>query len=162
MLRHTGLSIIQLSPVQKKDTRLRENITDIAPKSFNKNNFLFILNLEYGYHTCMLFTLLRYNKNDTTVLKSNRYPNLHIHDLSLSWIFTGISITRLSRSKTNFMAQTTNRGEMKGSCMWYPHASEMLTLTHNGANSVEVKIAIILNIIHHTIFNLRDTEVAID
>ena len=60
------------------------------------------------------------------------------------------------------MTQTTNRGEMKGSCKWYPHASEMLTLRHNGANSVEVKIAIILNIIHHIIFNLRDTEVVID
>ena len=50
------------------------------------------------------------------------------------------------------MAQTTNRGEMKGSCMWYPHASEMLTLMHNGANSVEVKIAIILNIMHNVFY----------
>ena len=49
----------KLFPVQKKDTRLRENITDIAPKSLYKNIFLFILNLEYGYHTCMLFTLFR-------------------------------------------------------------------------------------------------------
>ena len=46
------------------------------------------------------------------------------------------------------MAQYTNLDEMKWSCMWYPHASEMLTLTHNGANRVFVKITIIFNIIH--------------
>ena len=43
------------------------------------------------------------------------------------------------------------------SCKCFPRVNKIRTLTHNRTNSVLIKNAILLNIIHNT-FNLRDTD----
>jgi len=47
--------------------------------------------------------------------------------------------------------------EMMRSYTCFLHVSKMLTLRYNRANSIEIKKAIIVNIIHN-IFNLRDKQ----
>jgi hypothetical protein len=64
------------------------------------------------------------------------------------------------RAKLVVWSQTSPLMEMMGSYKCFAHVSKMSSITYNQENSVIIKNAIILNIIHN-IFNLRDTEVVI-
>ena len=112
----------------------------------------------------------RNNSKNTTLSKQFQNPiekskrkiktsNIHMHNDSLSWLSTSTSI-KSDRAKLVVWSQTSPLMEMMGSYKCFAHVSKMSSITYNQENSVIIKNAIILNIMHN-IFNLRDTEVVI-
>ena len=73
---------------------------------------------------------------------------------TFSWLSTGISIKN-GGVKLVLLSQTPTRSEMMFSCKWFQHVNQMPTLSHMHANSIIIKNAMILDIIH-TIFKLRE------
>jgi len=60
----------------------------------------------------------------------------------------------------SWIHQTSPLSEMMRSCKCFPHIPQVSTFIYNRENSVIIKNAIILNIIHN-ILNLRVTEMVI-
>ena len=109
-----------------------------------------------------------------TVRKSNRTiveapsssPSIpltppHLHDRSLSWLGTDISM-QSGRVKPVLWVQASPLSEMMHSYKCSPLVDEIPTLKYNRENSVVIKnrLVVILNFIHY-IFKPRDTDVVI-
>ena len=74
----------------------------------------------------------------------------------MTFHFTGTSI---KSGEDKLVLWTSLICEMMLSCKCFQHVSKMSLLSYNRAESVVIKDAIILNIIHvHNIFHLRDTD----
>ena len=78
-----------------------------------------------------------------------------IYDRSLYWLGTDTSLTS-GGVKLVLWVQISTLSEIMRSCKDFPHFNQISTLAYNRANSVIIKNAIILNIIH-SIFNLHET-----
>jgi hypothetical protein len=100
-------------------------------------------------------------RNNSKIVERGKIytANTQIHDPSLSWLGTGISIL-CGGDKLVFWTQIFPLTEMMWSCKCFPYVSKMTTLTYNRANGVFIKNGIIMNIIYNT-FNFRDTEIVI-
>ena len=73
---------------------------------------------------------------------------------SFSWLGTCISI-KSGGVKLVLLSQTSTLSEMMLSCKCFQHVNQMPTLSYMHANSIIIKNAMILNIMHN-IFKLRE------
>ena len=105
-------------------------------------------------------TVFKQIENPIKIVGMGKCDTISMTTLFFLFFFGTDTSIKSGRVKIVLWAQTFPVSEMIRSCTCFPRVSKMSTLRYNWANSVIVKNAMTMSIIHN-IFNFRDTEVVI-